>query len=187
MNRVTLAIIVFFSTAFVLYWQVQQKQGDKIAQGPQIERPDYMATDLNSVAYDEQGNLSSKVTAKHMEHYATRDTTLFTEPVYWLYGEGSDSPWRISAKEGRLKKDDTQKAYLDWDVTLEAIGKKEPIQSVSTRHVELDLDNKTMTTDAMVYIKGNGFQSQGKGLFADFNNETVRLNDQVTGTYEANK
>ncbi|WP_133405477.1 LPS export ABC transporter periplasmic protein LptC [Parashewanella tropica] len=187
MNRVTLAIILFFSTALVLYWQVQQKQGEKVALGPQIERPDYMATELNSISYDKQGRLSSQVTAKHMEHYATRDTTLFTEPVYLLYGDSNESPWRISAKEGRLKKDDTQKAYLDWNVKLEAVGKKEPLQSVSTRYVELDLDKKIMTTDAMVYIKGNGFNSQGKGLYADLNRETVRLNDQVTGTYEANK
>ncbi|MBM7072255.1 LPS export ABC transporter periplasmic protein LptC [Shewanella sp. 202IG2-18] len=183
MNRVTIAIVIFFSTALYLYWQVQVKQGQKQQVTSKIELPDYTATQLDSVAYDEKGQLSSRVTAEHMEHYQDKDLTLFSKPVYLIYGDDIHSPWRITAEQGRLQKM-LGKVYLDDSVELKAVNKQEPLQSVITKHLQMDLKTKTMQSDEMVYIKGNGFNSQGRGLYADFNQETVRLKSQVTGTYE---
>ena len=186
MNRVTIAIIVFFSTALYLYWQVQVKQGQNQQIHTQIELPDFVATKLHSLTYDENGQLSSQVTAEHMEHYQEKDLTLFNQPVYLLYGDDLSSPWRITAQQGRLHKLQG-KVFLDDDVEIEAVNRQEPLQSVLTKHLRMDLITKTMESEEMVYIKGNGFKSQGLGLYADFNQETVRLKSQVTGTYEAKK
>ncbi len=183
MNRVTIAIVVFFSTALYLYWQVQLKQGQQQQVESKIELPDYVATKLHSVTYDEAGQLSSRVFAEHMEHYQEKDLTLFSKPVYLLYGKDVHSPWRITAEQGRLKKLQG-KVFLDGDVEIKAVNKQEPLQSVITKHLQMDLITKTMQSDAMVYITGSGFKSQGRGLYADFNQETVRLKSQVTGTYE---
>ena len=186
MNRVTIAIIVFFGTALFLYWQVQVKQGQQQQVRTRIDLPDYVATQLNSVTYDEKGRLSSRVSAEHMAHYQDKDLTIFSKPEYLLYGEDVNSPWKITAQQGRLKKLQG-KVFLDDEVEIRAVNKQEPLQSVVTKHLQMDLHSKTMESEAMVYIKGNGFKSQGLGLYADFNQETVRLKSQVTGTYEAKK
>ncbi|MCL1077470.1 LPS export ABC transporter periplasmic protein LptC [Parashewanella spongiae] len=184
MNRVTIAIVLFFGTALYLYWQVQVKQSQKENNLPSVEQPDYVATDLRSAEFNEQGLISSRVTAKHMEHYQDNNVTLFTQPVYIVYGTDRTSPWRITAEKGQFQKD-MGKVYLQGDVTLQAVDLQEPLQSVNTNALEMDLITKTMTTEEMVYIKGNSFNSQGKGMFADKNAQTIRLNSQVTGTYEA--
>ena len=186
MNRVTIAIIVFFGTALFLYWQVQVKQGQQQQVKSQIELPDYVATQLDSVTYDKDGQLSSRVSAEHMEHFQDKDLTIFSKPEYLLYGDDINSPWKITAQQGRLMKAQGQ-VFLDDSVEIRAVNKQEPLQSVVTKHLQMDLNDKTMESEEMVYIKGNGFKSQGLGLYADFNQETVRLKSQVTGTYEAKK
>lgn len=183
MNRVTIAIFVFFSTALYLYWQVQLKQGQQQVKS-QVELPDYVATQLNSVTYDKNGQLSSQVSAEYMEHFKEKDLTLFSKPEYLLYGDDIHSPWQITALQGRLNKRQG-KVFLEGEVKIKAVNKQEPLQSVVTKHLQMDLNSKTMESDEMVYIRGNGFKSQGLGLYADFNQQTVRLQSQVTGTYEA--
>ncbi|MBE8166952.1 MAG: LPS export ABC transporter periplasmic protein LptC [Shewanella sp.] len=184
MNRVTIAIVLFFGTALYLYWQVQVKQSQKQINVSTIEQPDFVATDLRSAEFNELGLVSSRVTAKHMEHYQDNNVTLFTQPVYIVYGTDGTSPWRITADKGQFLKG-IGKVYLQGDVTLQAVDVQEPLQSVHTSALEMDLTTKTMTSEEMVYIKGNRFNSQGKGMFADKNAQTIRLNSQVTGTYEA--
>lgn len=70
MSRVTLAIIAFFGTALILYWQVQQKRGNETDSSlNNQDSPDYIIEDLRSIEFNEQGQVNSRVTAKHMEHY----------------------------------------------------------------------------------------------------------------------
>ncbi len=185
MSRVTIAIAVFFGTALLLYWQVQVKQGQRQVQS-QIDLPDYVATGLSSVTYDKEGRLSSRVSAENMAYFQDKDLTVFSDPEYLLYGDDVNSPWKITAQRGRLRKTQGE-VFLGDKVEIRAVNKQEPLQSVLTSHLRMDLNAKTMESDDMVYIRGNGFKSQGLGLYADFYQETVRLKSQVTGTYEAKK
>lgn len=186
MNRVTVAIILFFGTALYLYWQVQVKQGQAQLTLNNIKQPDFEATQLRSSEYNEQGILSSRVTAEHMEHYQDDNLTLFTQPVYFLFSKDklATNPWRIRADLGQFN-DQQNHVTLQGKVQIKAIDQQEPLQSVNTDSLLMDLTTKTMTTDNMVYIEGKTFTSQGKGMFADKNSQTIRLNSQVTGIYEA--
>ncbi|MGB0893934.1 MAG: LPS export ABC transporter periplasmic protein LptC [Parashewanella sp.] len=184
MNRVTLAIILFFSTALFLYWQVQVKQGQQAQHVSTEEIPDYVATNLNSLEFDKKGKLSSRVTAEHMEHYQNKDITLFAKPVYVLFGDNDATPWRVEAQQGLLTKEQSQ-VVLTGGVVLKAVDKQEPLQSVHTDSLKMDLTTNILTSDDKVYIKGHGFHSQGTGLFADKEAEIIRLKSQVSGTYEA--
>ncbi|MGL5408482.1 MAG: LPS export ABC transporter periplasmic protein LptC, partial [Shewanella sp.] len=81
MSRVTLAIIAFFGTALILYWQVQQKRSTDTGTGLNDQNtPDYIVDDLRSIEFNEQGQVNSRVSAKHMEHYELKNQTHFTEP-----------------------------------------------------------------------------------------------------------
>lgn len=185
MNRVTLAIIAFFGTALILYWQVQHKRGADSAGGlSNIGKPDYIIEDLHSVEFNDQGLVNSRVTAKHMEHYELKNQTFFTEPVYLIYPDQGKAQWQVSADQGQLNKN-TSKVVLENNVIINAINSQEPIQTLSTSFLELDLNTMIMTSDRIIYITGKDFKIQGQGLYADLNAQEVQLTSQVVGTYEA--
>lgn len=185
MNRVTIAIIAFFTAALVLYWQVQSKRNTQL---PRIvsteERPDYTASNLKSVSFDENGKMATRVSAKHMAHYAKDDVTLFTEPVYHIFPNNSNAEWKMTAVEGRLNRTD-HKVVLQKDVIIDAITPDDPIQSLSTKYLELDLKTMIMTSKEQIDITGSGFDTSGIGLYADLNAQQVKLLSDIKGTYES--
>lgn len=184
MNRVTLAIIAFFGTALLLYWQVQQKRGDTDDNLSNSDRPDYIVQDVRSIEFNKEGQVNSLVTAKHMEHYELNNQTDFTQPVYLVYPDQGKAKWQIRADLGRLNKD-IGKVVLENNVIIDAISPGEPIQTLSTSFLELDLNTMIMTSDRIIYVTGKDFNIQGQGLYADLNAQEVQLISQVVGTYEA--
>ena len=183
MNRVNLAITVFFGTAILLYWQVQSKRGDaELTIDPQ-SRPDYIVDDIKSVAYNELGLVSNRLSAKHMEHYQDNNITLFTEPIYLIYPEKGQAQWQVQSGKGTMNKK-SGKVILEDNVIINAIDTKEPIQTVTTSYLELDLNTRIMVSDRKVYITGSDFIIEGLGLYGDLNAESVKLTSQVHGTYE---
>ena len=183
MNRVTIAIIVFFGTALILYWQVQSKRSSDILLQDGIDRPDYVVNDLKSVEFNEQGEINSRVSASHMEHFEEANMTYFTERVYLLYPDEGKAQWRLRSATGTLDKNNGH-VTLEKNVIIDAISPEEPIQTIETTYLELDLNTMIMTSDRTINITGNDFIITGEGLFGDLNKQTVKLTSQVEGTYE---
>ncbi|MBV7316156.1 LPS export ABC transporter periplasmic protein LptC [Shewanella sp. NIFS-20-20] len=184
MNRVTLAIVLFFSAALILYWQVQVKRSAKDSQAASsLIQPDFVADDLKSVEFTESGKVSSRVSASHMEHYNQTQMTYFTNPVYQVYPDTGEGQWHLYASQGSLDKL-SGKVVLENNVIIDAIEPNEPIQRLTTSYLELDLNTMIMTSDEPIYIKGSGFTVTGKGLYADLNTQTIELKSQIEGTYE---
>ncbi|ABV88926.1 LPS export ABC transporter periplasmic protein LptC [Shewanella pealeana] len=184
MNRVTLAIIAFFGTALLLYWQVQSKKSEQELDIDMSQRPDYIIDDLRSIEYNELGLVNSKVSAKHMEHFDSANMTYFTEPVYLIYPDDGQAQWRLQSAKGSHNKL-TGKVSLENNVIIDSISPEEPIQTLSTSYLELDLNTMIMTSDEMIHVTGNEFVIQGLGLYADLNAQSVKLVSQVEGIYEA--
>lgn len=186
MNRVTLAILLFFSIALGLYWQVQMKQNEQDANADSnIITPDFVAKDLKSINFNSKGDVESRVTADYMEHFATSNLTNFTEPVFLLYPENEKGYWRIAAKQGALDKN-VNMVTLHKDVIINAIAPDEPMQKLMTSYLQLDLNTMIMRSDQAIAVEGDDYRLQGVGLYADLNQQTVELLNQVTGIYEAN-
>lgn len=184
MNRVTFAIIFLFATASVLYWQVQlKKEQHSSNNSTSVIQPDFVAKDLHSINFNASGQVASRVDAAHMEHYQNNNMTYFVQPVYLLYPEKGNSPWKIQAKEGSLNKS-TGKVILQNDVIIDAISPQEPVQELSTSYLELDLNTMIMTSDQLILVTGKDFNIKGKGLYADLNAQEVELTSQVEGIYE---
>jgi lipopolysaccharide export system protein LptC len=184
MNRTTLGIVVFFGLAFMLYWQTQLKRSEMDAVKVRgVERPDFIAENLRTTEFNQQGFVASRVSAEHMEHYASSDITHFSKPVYLIYPENGKAQWQLSADRGQLNKN-TNKIILENNVIIDAIDIEEPLQSLSTQVVTVDLTTMIGTSQEMVYIKGKGFIIQGLGLHADLNSQTLSLLSKVEGTYE---
>ncbi|KIO36647.1 LPS export ABC transporter periplasmic protein LptC [Shewanella sp. cp20] len=183
MNRVTLAIIAFFGTALLLYWQVQSKKGNEDLALNNVDRPDYIVRDLKSVQYNDEGGINSRVSASHMEHYAERNLTYFTQPIYLVYPDNGDAQWRLRSTKGTLDKN-SGRVTLENNVIIDAISPEEPIQTIETTYLELDLNTMIMTSDRSIRVTGQDFLITGEGLYADLNAQNIRLTSQVEGTYE---
>jgi len=184
MNRTTLAICAFFGLALALYWQVQVKRNAMaLVVDTRIERPDFVADDLRTTEFNKLGLVESKMSAKHMEHYAKTHTTLFTEPVLMLYPQNGKAKWQITAQNAMLEQL-TNQVSLHNDVIIDAIDIEEPLQSLETQQVTFNLETMIGHSEEPVIIKGNGFLIKGLGLFADLNVEEITLLSQVEGTYE---
>ncbi|MCG9698187.1 LPS export ABC transporter periplasmic protein LptC [Shewanella sp. Isolate11] len=183
MNRVTLAIIAFFGAALILYWQVQVKRSSHDASLDSIDRPDYVVNNLKSVQYNEKGNVNSRVSASHMEFYADKNITYFSKPIYLVYPDKGDAQWRLRSTKGTLDKN-SGRVTLENDVIIDAISPNEPIQTIETTYLELDLNTMIMTSDRNIRITSRDFFITGQGLQADLNAQNVRLLSQVEGTYE---
>lgn len=182
MNRVTLAIIAFFGTALILYWQVQSKKGNEAVAIDSTLTPNYIADNLRSVDYNELGLVSSRVTATHMEHFEEANMTYFTQPIYLVYPDAGQAQWRLQSTTGTLNKN-SGKVVLENNVIIDAISPEEPIQTIKTSYLELDLNTMIMTSDREIYITGNDFIIKGLGLFGDLNDQKVHLKSNVQGTY----
>ncbi|QIR13511.1 LPS export ABC transporter periplasmic protein LptC [Shewanella aestuarii] len=186
MSRSTLAICAFFGLALALYWQVQLKRSQMdLTKSNNIERPDYIAQDLKTTVFNEQGYIDNKMTAKHMEHYASNNKTLFTEPVLLIYPENGEALWQLTAEKAILDQDINEVSLLN-NVIIDAIDMTEPLQSLSTEQMTMDLETMIGRSEEWVLLKGNGFQIKGLGLHAELNAEQITLLSQVEGTYEPN-
>ncbi|WP_025821585.1 LPS export ABC transporter periplasmic protein LptC [Shewanella marina] len=183
MNRTTIAIIALFALAVGLYWQVQVKRDNQVSHAQSVLAPDFVADNLRSVEYNEQGNINSRVTAEHMEHYNSTNKTFFTKPVYLVYPSNGQAQWQLVADKGILDKNSGH-VVLENHVIIKAINADEPIQSLTTDYLELDLNTMIMSSDSVIHVLGNHFTIEGKGLYADLNAQTVKLTSQVKGQYE---
>ncbi|NKF49439.1 LPS export ABC transporter periplasmic protein LptC [Shewanella sp. WXL01] len=184
MSRVTLAIIAFFSAALILYWQVQAKRNEqalKVDSG--VDRPEFIANDLKTTTFNDLGQIESRVSAKHMEHFESTNMTHFTDPVYLVFPEDGEAQWQLSASKGQLDKN-KDVVTLSQDVLIDAVDVDEPLQSLSTQQIQLDLNTLIGTSKSAVFIEGKGFQIQGLGLHADLNTQELTLLSQVEGRYE---
>lgn len=185
MNRITVGILLFFGTALALYWQVQLKRGDQDKQlQPSENRPDFVAENLRSVEFNDQGLVNSRVSASHMEHYDDTELTYFTNPIYLVFPDEGKAQWRLEAKQGTLDKN-TGTVVLENNVIINSISPEEPIQTLTTSYLQLNLDSMIMTSDRVIDIKGSDFTIQGTGLYADLNAQEVQLTSQIKGIYEA--
>lgn len=186
MSRSTLVICAFFGLALALYWQVQVKRTQMDpTQDKSIERPDYIAQDLKTTVFNELGYIDNKMSAKHMEHYASTNKTLFTKPVLLMYPENGQAKWQLTAEKAVLDQEANEINLLN-NVIIDAIDINEPLQSLSSEQVTMNLDTMIGRSEEWVLLKGNGFHIKGLGLLAELNAEQITLLSQVEGTYEPN-
>lgn len=183
MSRVSIAIILLFGTALILYWQVQSKKDNQVVNADIGQRPDYIVEDLSGVEYNKLGLINSRVSAKQMEHFDATNMTYFTQPVYLIYPDNRQGKWRLRADKGTLNKV-TGKVTLEDNVIIDSLSPEQPLRTVKTDFLELDLNTKIMTSNKRIYVTGVDFTIEGKGLYADLNAQTVKLTSQVEGTYE---
>lgn len=177
--------IVFFSAVIIfgsIKWQSSQ-QSQQSAVDDQI-KPDFIAEQLKTNIYNDDGMLSHAINADRMEHFTALALTAFEQPHYTLYPKNKQLPWQLSAIEATLNHNN--RVTLKHRVLLKANDKDSLIQEIHGKNFELDLNTNIVSSDQTIMIIGKGFTMYGSGLIVDLNTTQMTLTEHVQTIYKKN-
>ncbi|GAB3011770.1 LPS export ABC transporter periplasmic protein LptC [Bowmanella dokdonensis] len=186
MNRIRISIAILFLLILATNYQwwttpeapLPEKQGEEVWQ------PNYQATNMQTSLYNEQGILSHRIRASSMEHYDMLGFTLFQQPQYRIFVREDEPPWDVTAAEGTLYEDN--RIQLETNVQIKSLNAEGLVQTIETSFIEIDLNNKTMTSDQPVTILGNNYVIRGNGFSVDLTTKQFTLLDHVETLYGKN-
>ncbi|MBY5993099.1 LPS export ABC transporter periplasmic protein LptC [Ferrimonas balearica] len=181
MKREMLAGLLLLVAAGALYWRTVQLE-QQTPQARAEAEPDFVARSLRTRSYDENGRLAAQIAAESMVHFQEEGRTEFRDPVYLIYPEGSQGIWKVRSEQGRLM--DARHVELEKDVIITAIEPNEPLRTIRTEFLELDLETMILTTDRPLRAHGETFEVDAVGLWADLNLNQINLNSKVSASYE---
>lgn len=183
MNRVTLCIGLLFLLALGLSIPDWLSEEDILPKSKTEEAwvPNYQALTMQSTLYNKQGKISQQVSAEKMEHFELLGFTLFKRPKYTLFSEAG-YPWNITAKEGTLY--DEQRLQFETDVEISGVDDENLTQKVNTQFVEINLSDKTMSSDQYVNITGPNYVINSNGFKANLETQQYELFDHVKTVFQ---
>lgn len=186
MNRLYLFASILVALATFIYVQVlwQSNEENKPQAINNEITPDFIAEQLDSSIYDQQGKLSHNITAERMEHYNKLAVTHFEQPKYTVHPKNNNATWQLSANEGVL--DHNNRLRLENRVLLKAADKNSLIQEIHGKYFELDLNSNIISSNQTIMIVGNGFTMYGSGLIIDLNTTQMTLTEHVQTIYKKN-
>lgn len=186
MNRVSLSITLLFFLILLLNLPIWEKTDEitESTQDPTNWEPNYMANQMLSTLYNDKGMVTHKVFATKMEHFEELGFTLFEEPKYTIYTERTEMPWQVVAQEGTLYEDN--RIQLEKDVQIVSMGNAEFVQEIKTSFIEINLDDKTMTSDQPVIITGPDYVIHSNGFVANMLTRKFELFDHVQTVFNPN-
>ncbi|WP_440876214.1 LPS export ABC transporter periplasmic protein LptC [Thalassotalea sp. PLHSN55] len=184
MNKLnSLAFSIFLiavSTYAVLEWMENKDKTAEVISTDLV--PEFIAENLQSDIFNEDGQLSYVIDAQRMEHFSDLSLTNFELPRYTLYPKNNSLPWKMSANEATLY--DNNRVILKNRVRLYATDKNSLIQEINGKYLELDLNTNIISSEQTILIKGKGFTMYGSGLIVDLNTTQMTLTEHVQTIYK---
>ena len=184
MNRLTISILFLFLLILLLNLPIwmesdkqQQTQDDELAW-----QANYQANEMQSILYNKQGLVTHKVFATKMEHFEDLGFTIFELPRYTIFTERTESPWQVVAKEGTLYEDN--RIQLEQDVQIKTLDDEGFVQQIETSFIEINLTDKTMTSDEPVIITGQDYVIHSNGFVANLLTRKFELLDHVQTVFK---
>ncbi|GMM69210.1 hypothetical protein MTsDn1_25050 [Alteromonas sp. MTD1] len=182
-NRLGVSISALFILAMLMYLPTWMEDEPEVTGSQQSDalKPAYKAKNLTTTLYNQEGRLNHKVFATSMEHYDQLGFVLFQQPKYTLYTESNSSPWVVSAVEGTLYNNEL--IQLENNVVIENQTGDDFVKTITTQYIQINLDNKQMTSDQTVEILGSQYVIQSNGFNANLRTQEYELIDHVQTTY----
>ncbi len=184
MNRLSsLALFVLLLSVMaygIIEWRSALVEQDDILDNELT--PDFIAETLKSNIFTDTGKLSHTIEADRMEHYSSLAVTHFELPNYTLHPKDSAAPWKLSAKEATLYKDN--RVVLNHRVRLTATEENSLIEEIHCKYLELDLTTNIISSEQTVMVMGKDFTMYGSGLIIDLNTKQMTLTEHVRTIYK---
>jgi lipopolysaccharide export system protein LptC len=184
MNRLnSLALFILTLSALVygiIEWRSAADEQEDVINNELT--PDFIAETLRSKIYTDTGKLSHTIEADRMEHYASLMLTHFELPNYTLHPKNSTEPWKLTANEATLHKNN--RVILNHRVRLTATEKDSLIEEIHCKYLELDLNTNIISSEQTVMVIGKDFTMYGSGLIIDLNTKQMTLTEHVRTIYK---
>jgi lipopolysaccharide export system protein LptC len=167
MNRVGYSILVLFILIVIVFNLPISINSDKKQtkdNEPSLLTPTYLAEQLSSQRFNEDGLLSHAINASRMEHYAELGFMVFTQPRYTIFLEDG-SEYVISAQEGTLY--DDNRMLLENHIVIESQNETDFIQQISAEYIEMNLNTKALSSNSAIVLRGKEFAMHSNGLDAN--------------------
>ena len=164
------------------------------------DSPDYIGNKMETTVFSPEGKKQYLSTADKVKHYTVDGHTEFEMPLVYLFdvstsnnAEKSNNPakllesqsWKLSAKKAKLTKDEM--LYLEGDVVAESLEPTSRLQRIETQVAEVNLKTQDISSDTMVKINGQNFNSTGLKMVGNLRQQIATLKEQVKTYYEINK
>lgn len=178
MNRIGWSIALIFSAVLILYLPIllEGEPEQTSLDGDIALVPNYQAVNLNSKLFDENGELSHQVAADKMEHFEELGFTVFENPVYTLF-LNDGQPWQVTANEATLH--NNNRIQLEKNVKIVNLRSEDYVKEIKTEYIEIDLQQKTLSSDQIVTISGVNYDVTSVGLFGNLSTQQYELRDHV--------
>lgn len=131
-------------------------------------------------ATGQSGALDYRIDAARIVHDPADDSALLETPrLQWLQGSGP--PLLIEAARGRIHADRTRVSLTDGvSIIDESTGARFEFRSDD---LEIDVGDRTAYTRSDIVILSTFGEMTGRGLVADMNAGTIRIESSVRGRY----
>ena len=168
-----------------------------------VKKPDstdYIRNKMETTVFSPEGKKQYLSTADKVKHYTVDGHTEFEMPLVYLFdvstsnnAEKSNNPakllesqsWKLSAKKAKLTKDEM--LYLEGDVIAESLEPTSRLQRIETQVADVNLKTQDISSDTMVKINGQNFNSTGLKMVGNLRQQIATLKEQVKTYYEINK
>ena len=164
------------------------------------DSPDYIGNKMETTVFSPEGKKQYLSTADKVKHYTADGHTEFEMPLVYLFDVSTSNnaeksnhsvkllesqSWKLSAKKAKLTKDEM--LYLEGDVIAESLEPTSRLQRIETQVAEVSLKTQDISSDTMVKINGQNFNSTGLKMVGNLRQQIATLKEQVKTYYEINK
>lgn len=196
--NVILGVIALCALAW--FYSLNQETADLSELVKKPDSPDYVGYKMETTVFSPEGKKQYLSTADKVKHYTADGHTEFEMPLVYLFDVSTSNnteksnnsakllesqSWKLSAKKAKLTKDEM--LYLEGDVVAESLEPTSRLQRIETQVAEVNLKTQDISSDTMVKINGQNFNSTGLKMVGNLRQQIATLKEQVKTYYEINK
>ena len=155
---------------------------DKAPVAQNTSEPTYKSEDSSTVVYNPAGALNYRLIAEHVEYFSESATSWFTKPVMTVYDADKIATWAVSADRAKLTED--RMLYLYGNVEVNALTAEAQLRKITTDNAQVNLVTQDVTSEDLVTLYGNTFNSQVLNMRGNLRKKTAELIEKVRTSYE---
>lgn len=179
-NQRLIAVAAFIAGCALLYGLLGGRGGDDLETTAPEDNRGYYLTDATLTEMGQDGKPRIVVHAKNIEQKVV-DQSVLLDTVRLDYTGQQTGRWKVTADRGAMTSD---RATMTLDGNVEVTGTEERGSAVITTD-ELAYDTKAnfVQTSKPVVVHFGTYELKGRGLRADLNAGTLRLESNVNGSF----
>ncbi|QEH46081.1 LPS export ABC transporter periplasmic protein LptC [Aggregatibacter actinomycetemcomitans] len=187
--RLNIILAVIALGLLVWFYSLNQEDGSLKDLIKTADSPEYVGQKMSTTVYSPTGKKQYLATSAKVEHYTSDGHTDFQQPVVLLLDieiQNTDKEsWKLSADKARLTKDNM--LYLDGNVIAQSLSAQSRLQRIETQRAVVNLTTQDISSDQMVKLNGQNFNSTGLKLTGNLQQQVATLKEQVKTYYEISK